>query len=448
MRLPIVSIIGRPNVGKSTLFNRILKRRQAVVDPTSGVTRDRHDATAEWAGYSFILIDTGGLIFQSEEEMQRHITAQSELAIEQSDLVLFLVDGQTGVHPEEAAIANLIRKSKIPGTSTQKPVVLAVNKIDGSAEDPDVYEFLRLGIPEPIGISALAGRMIGDLLDRVVAQIPPVQAEETESLHLAIVGRPNVGKLSLVNQLLGEPRMIVSPIPGTTRDAIDTTLEFEGRSYTLIDTAGLRKPARVKEQIEFYTALRSVGAINRSNVVCVLLDASQDLSVQDFKIAEAAADAGKGLLFVVNKWDLIEKETNTAGAYVKDLEQAARTFAWVPVVFISALTGQRAAKILSMAAAVADQRTRRISTQELRRTILADIKYKPPPAANGKFVSINFVTQAEGIPPTFVFFSNYPELIGETYVRFITNRLREQFGFEGVPLRILLRQKEGIRKRS
>lgn len=442
MRLPIVSIVGRPNVGKSTLFNRILKRRQAVVDPTSGVTRDRHDATAEWTGHSFILIDTGGLIFQSDEEMQRSITLQSELAIEKSDLVLFLVDAQTGIHPEDAAIAGLIRRSKIPGTNKPKPVVLAVNKVDEGTEEPSVFDFLGLGIPDPIGISARGGRMIGDLLDMVVARIPPVQAEESQSLHLAIVGRPNVGKSSLINQLLGEPRMIVSPIPGTTRDAIDTRLEFEGQSFTLIDTAGLRKPARVKEQIEYYTALRTVGAINRADVVCVLLDASQELSVQDFKIAESAAEAGKGLLFAVNKWDLIEKETNTAGTYVNDLHDAAKTFSWVPLIFISALTGQRAAKVLTMAASVDTQRKRRISTQELRRTVLEDIKYKPPPAAKGKFVSINFITQAEGIPPTFVFFSNYPQLVGETYIRFMTNRLREHFTFEGVPLRIILRPKD------
>ncbi len=435
MTLPIVSIIGRPNVGKSTLFNRILKRRQAVVSPTSGVTRDRHDAVANWAGQSFILIDTGGLVLQSEEEMQRHVTAQSRLAIEQSDLVLFLVDGQTGVHPEDATIATIIRKR-------QKPVVLAVNKIDEHGDELNLYEFTRLGIPDPVGVAALGGRMIGDLLDRVVARIPPAASVTSASLQLAIVGRPNVGKSSLVNTLLGEPRMIVSSVPGTTRDAIDTSLKFEGRDYTLIDTAGLRKAARVKDQIEFYTALRTVGAINRADIVCVLLDASQDLSVQDFKIAETAAESGKGLMFAVNKWDLIEKDTGTSGAYVKDLHESARSFSWAPAAFISALTGQRASKILGMAADIYDARAKRIPTAKLIQTVLEDIKRKPPPAAKGKFVNINFVTQAEGIPPTFIFFSNYPKLVGETYQRFIINRLRDHFGFEGVPIRIHLRQKE------
>ena len=314
MRLPVVSIVGRPNVGKSTLFNRILKRRQAVVDPKPGVTRDRHDAVADWAGYSFMLIDTGGLIHQSEEEMQQHITIQSQIAIEQSDLVLFLVDGRSGDHPSDFEIAERIRKA-------HKPVVLAVNKVDGPGDEPNVHEFARLGLADPIGVSALVGRQIGDLLDRLVAMIPPAESELPDSLRLAIVGRPNVGKSSLVNRLLGEPRMIVSNIPGTTRDSIDTMLRFEGCQFTLVDTAGLRKRARVRDQIEFYTALRTARAIARADVVCVLLDASQSLSTQDFKIAEAAEEAGTGLFFAVNKWDLIEKDTDTRGRL---LRRAAR----------------------------------------------------------------------------------------------------------------------------
>ena len=434
MRLPIVSIIGRPNVGKSTLFNRILRRRQAVVDPTPGVTRDRHDAVAEWSGHSFMLIDTGGLIEQSEEEMQRHITAQSQLAIEQSDVVLFLVDGRAGPHPADSQIAERIRKA-------QKPVVLAVNKVDGASDEASSHEFSRLGLTEPIGVSAQVGRQIGDLLDRLIALIPPAQAEPENTLRLAIVGRPNVGKSSLVNRLLGEPRMIVSSIPGTTRDSIDTQLQFEGHSITLIDTAGLRKPARVGDHIEFYTALRTARAIGRADVVCVLLDASQTLSVQDFKIAEAAEEAGAGLFFVVNKWDLIEKDTGTSGAYVKDLHRRARTFAWAPAVFISAETGQRASKVLSLATAILAERARRIETPELTRTILEDIHRTPPPSDKGKFVKIKFVTQSSEPPPTFVFFCNRPDSISEAYSRFLANRLRERFGFEGVPLRIRFRSK-------
>lgn len=416
------------------MFNRILKRRQAVVDPTPGVTRDRHNAVADWSGRSFVLIDTGGLIDQSEEEMQRHITEQSQIAIELSDVVLFMVDGRAGNHPSDFDIAERIRKA-------QKPMVLCVNKIDGPSDEPEVHEFSRLGLAEPIGVSAQVGRSIGDLLDQVIALLPPGDLDTVQSLRLAIVGRPNVGKSSLVNRLLGEPRMIVSNIPGTTRDSIDTMLEFEGRNITLIDTAGLRKPARVNDQIEFYTALRTARAINRADVVCVLLDASQTLSTQDFKIAEAAEEAGTGLIFAVNKWDLIEKETGTSGAYVKDLHRRAHTFAWAPVVFISAETGQRASKVISMAISVFEERARRISTPELTRTILEDIHRKPPPADKGKFVKVKFITQSAEPPPTFVFFCNRPDAISESYSRFLANRLRERFGFEGVPLRIRFRNK-------
>ncbi len=434
MRLPIVSIVGRPNVGKSTMFNRILKRRQAVVDPTPGVTRDRHNAVADWSGQNFVLIDTGGLIEQSEEEMQRHITDQSQIAIEQSDVVVFMVDGRAGNHPSDYDIAERIRRA-------QKPVVLCVNKIDGPSDEPEVHEFSRLGLADPIGVSAQVGRSIGDLLDRIIALLPPGDVDTVDTLRLAIVGRPNVGKSSLVNRLLGEPRMIVSNIPGTTRDSIDTMLEFEGRNITLIDTAGLRKPARVNDQIEFYTALRTARAINRADVVCVLLDASQTLSTQDFKIAEAAEEAGTGLIFAVNKWDLVEKETGTSGAYVKDLHRRAHTFAWAPVVFISAETGQRASKVISMAISVFEERARRISTPELTRTILEDIHRKPPPSDRGKFIKVKFITQSAEPPPTFVFFCNRPDAISESYSRFLANRLRERFGFEGVPLRIRFRNK-------
>ncbi len=434
MALPLVSIVGRPNVGKSTLFNRILRRRQAVVDATPGVTRDRHQAIAEWAGRSFVLIDTGGLIHQSEEEMQRFITEQSGLAIEQSDLIVLLVDGSEGVHPEDFIIADQIRKSG-------KPFILAVNKIDDPSDEAALLEFSELGLGDVNPVSALLGLQVGDLLDEIVANMPSVEPEEYEGLRLAVVGRPNVGKSSLVNRLLGEPRMIVSSVPGTTRDSIDTFLEFEGQKFTLIDTAGLRKPKRVRDQIEFYTALRTSRAINRSEVVCVMLDASQDLSTQDFKIAEAAADAGAGVFFVVNKWDLIEKDTDTAGRYVHDLKSRAATFAWAPIVFISALTGQRASKILTMAQDVAAMRKKHIPTRELTTTVLEDIQRKPPPAVKGRFIKINYATQSENPPPTFVFFCNHPDLIGETYIRFITNRIRERFDFTGTPVRVFFRKK-------
>jgi GTP-binding protein len=439
MSLPVVCIIGRPNVGKSTLFNRILRRRQAVVDPAPGVTRDRHYAVAEWAGRSFALVDTGGLVVQSVEEMERQIAAQACLAIDEADLVVFLLDGTAAVHADDEAIARLILRSG-------KPAIVAVNKIDDERRDIDVYEFTRLGPLEPIGISAMTGRTVGDLLDLVVAKLPAAAEEEDaeaadRAIHVAIVGRPNVGKSSLVNHLVGEARMIVSPLPGTTRDAVDTPLESAGRHFVLIDTAGLRKTARVTDQIEFYTALRSILAIQRAEIVCVLLDASQDLSVQDFRIATVAAEAGRGLFFAVNKWDLIEKDTGTSGAYVKDLQARARTFAWAPALFLSALTGQRVAKTLDLAAAIATERCRRIPTPELNQTILTDILAKPPPAVKGRFIKINYVTQAPERPPTFVIFCNHPELIGAPYERFVINCLRERFGFAGVPVRIRWRKK-------
>ncbi|MEW5702773.1 MAG: ribosome biogenesis GTPase Der [Candidatus Zixiibacteriota bacterium] len=437
MSLPIVCIIGRPNVGKSTLFNRILRRRQAVVDPTPGVTRDRHYAVAEWAGRSFALVDTGGLILQSDEEMTRAIADQARLAIEEADLVLLILDGTVTVHPDDAAIARLVLRSG-------KPSVMAINKIDDERRDADVYEFARLGPIEPIGISAMNGRAIGDLLDLVITALPPMP-EPMEApdapIHLAIVGRPNVGKSSLVNRLLGASRMIVSPVPGTTRDAVDTALESDGRQFVLIDTGGLRKAARVTDQIEFYTALRSIRAIQRADVVCVLLDASQELSVQDLRIATMAADSGCGVFFGVNKWDLIEKDTDTAGAYAKDLQARAQTFGWVPVLFLSALTGQRAARTLEFAATIAAERLRHIPTPELNQTVLADITAKPPPAVKGRFIKIHYVTQAPEPPPTFVIFGNHPELIGAPYERYVINRLRERYGFAGVPIRLRWRKR-------
>lgn len=440
MPLPIVCIIGRPNVGKSTLFNRILKQRLAVVDPTPGVTRDRHYAIAEWAGRSFALVDTGGIVVQSDEEMQRHITTQAHLAINEADVVVFLVDAMAGVQPEDLEIARLLLRSR-------KPAILAVNKVDDERRDLDIYEFSRLGPFDPIGVSALVGRASGDLLDRIVeatGALDSAAADEDEDdrpIHLAIVGRPNVGKSSLVNRLLGDTRMIVTPIAGTTRDSVDTPLTFEGRSYVLIDTAGLRKPARVRDQVEFYTTLRSIKAIHRADVVCVLIDASQELSTQDFKIAEIAVEAGKGLFFVVNKWDLVEKDTDTAGTFVKDLHDRVRTLAWAPIVFLSALTGQRATRTLPMAEIIAAERRRRIVTSELNETIMREIDAKPPPAIKGRFVRIKYVAQAEGLPPTFIFFCNHPNLIGETYARFIVNRMRDRYGFAGVPLRIWFRKK-------
>jgi len=434
MALATVAIIGRPNVGKSTMFNRILQRRIAVTDPQPGVTRDRNYAVAEWTGRSFLLVDTGGLVPQSEDEIQQRITAQSGLAIDEADRIVFMVDCLAGIHPVDEELALLLQKSG-------RSVILVANKADGDSGDLDAAEFANLGLGEPIPVSATLGRGIGDLLDLIVEDLPEATPPAADEIAVAVVGRPNVGKSSFVNKLLGVDRHIVSPRPGTTRDAIDSRLKTMGKTFVFIDTAGLRRKAKVRENIEFYTTLRTVKSIHRADVVCLLFDASIPLAGQDFKIAEHALEAGKGIVFLVNKWDLVEKDTDTAGHYVHRLENKAKNFAFVPVIFISALTGQRVRKVLDMILKVGVQRRRHLKTQELTDTILHDIHALPPPAVKGKYIKIPFVTQSEGPPPTFVFFCNYPQLIREPYERYLQNRLRERFGFEGAPIRIRFRKK-------
>jgi len=434
MALATVAIIGRPNVGKSTLFNRILRRRIAVTDPMPGVTRDRNYAVAEWGGRSFLLVDTGGLVPQSEDEMQQRVTAQSELAVAEADRVILLVDCKTGIHPLDEDLAELLLRSG-------RPVIVAANKADHETGDLEAAEFANLGLGEPLAVSAAAGRRIGDLLDWVITDLPVAKTAPADEVAVAVVGRPNVGKSSFVNKLLDTDRHIVSPTPGTTRDAVDSRMKAFGKTLVFIDTAGLRRKARVKENIEFYTTLRTVKSIHRADVVCLLFDATIPLATQDFKIAEHAAEAGKGVVFLVNKWDVIEKDEATAGDYVHRLEQKAKNFAFAPVVFVSALTGQRVHKVLEFILKVAAERRKRIKTQVLAETIMADIRALPPPAVKGKYIKIPFVTQAEHPPPTFVFFCNHPGLIRKPYERYLLNRLRERFGFEGVPIRLRFRKK-------
>jgi GTP-binding protein len=438
MSIPIVCIIGRPNVGKSTLFNRLVGRRLAVVDPAPGVTRDRLYAEAEADERRFALVDTGGLVMQSEDELQKEITSQAQIAIEEADAVIFLVDGKVAIHKDDAAIARMLLRSG-------KPAILAVNKIDGPKQDSDIFDYTRLGPLEPIGISALHGRATSDLMDRLIAILPRHVHEEdvhaSDSIAVAIVGRPNVGKSSLVNRLLGTERMIVSSKAGTTRDSVDSILEYDGTRFTLIDTAGLRKAARVHESLEFYTTLRSIKAVGRADVVCIMIDASQQLATQDLRVAESAAEAGKAMFFAINKWDTVEKDESTAGTYVHDLHARAHSFEWAPVVFISALTGQRAFRILDMARDVLAESRKRIPTAELNNAILADMQEKPPPAVRGAHIKINYITQTEAAPPTFIVFCNHPKLIPESYQRFVVNRIRERYGFTGAPIRLWWRSK-------
>ncbi len=434
MRLPTVAIIGRPNVGKSTLFNRILRRRLAVTDPAPGVTRDRNYAVADWGGRNFLLVDTGGLIPQSDDDLQRRITAQSELAINEADKIIFMVDCKSGVQPVDEDLANRLHR-------TTRPVCLVVNKADKDADELDAAEFANLGLGVVLPISAINGRNVGDLLDWVVTDLPSGEEIKEDEIAVAVVGRPNVGKSSFVNRLLKSERHIVSEIPGTTRDSVDSRFKAFGKTLVFIDTAGLRRKAKIRENLEFYTALRTAKSIHRAEVVCLLFDATLPPAAQDFKIAEYAAEAGKGLLFVVNKWDLLEKDEHTAGGYIHHLEKKVKTFAYVPLHFISSLTGQRVQKTLELILTVAAERRKWIRTQELTETILMDIRQHPPPAVKGKYIKIKYVAQAENPPPTFVFFCNYPQLIREPYQRFLVNRLRERFGFSGVPIRIRFRRK-------
>ncbi len=434
----IVAIVGRPNVGKSTLFNRIIGERDAIVDPKSGVTRDRHYGSAEWNGRRFTIIDTGGYVPDSDDVFETAIREQVQIAIEEADVIVFVVDAVTGVTPMDIEIAKILRRSK-------KKVILAVNKIDNEKLEAHLLQFYELGLGEPFAISALHGRKVGDFLDEVVRDFP----EETEELieenknqiKVAIVGQPNVGKSSFVNAILGENRVIVSDMPGTTRDSIDTVFEYNGTEFVLIDTAGLKKRSKIKESIEFYSAVRALKAIERCDVAVVMLDATCGLERQDLRIIGEAADLKKGIIIAVNKWDLIEKDSNTALEYEHALRSRLNVFDYVPILFISAKTRKRVFKVLELAKVVNDERNKRIKTSELNRVLFPIVKETPPPAVSGKEIKIKYVTQVKASPPVFAFFANFPDDIPEHYKRFLENKIREHFGFVGVPLTIVFKKK-------
>ncbi len=434
----IVAIVGRPNVGKSTLFNRIIGERDAIVDPKSGVTRDRHYGSAEWNGRRFTIIDTGGYVPDSDDVFETAIREQVQIAIEEADVIVFVVDAVTGVTPMDIEIAKILRRSK-------KKVILAVNKIDNEKLEAHLLQFYELGLGEPFAISALHGRKVGDFLDEVVRDFP----EETEELieenknqiKVAIVGQPNVGKSSFVNAILGENRVIVSDMPGTTRDSIDTVFEYNGTEFVLIDTAGLKKRSKIKESIEFYSAVRALKAIERCDVAVVMLDATCGLERQDLRIIGEAADLKKGIIIAVNKWDLIEKDSNTALEYEHALRSRLNVFDYVPILFISAKTKKRVFKVLELAKVVNDERNKRIKTSELNRVLFPIVKETPPPAVSGKEIKIKYVTQVKASPPVFAFFANFPDDIPEHYKRFLENKIREHFGFVGVPLTIVFKKK-------
>ncbi len=437
MSIPIVTIIGRPNVGKSTLFNRLLKKRIAVVDDKPGITRDRNYASTTWNKKSFYLVDTGGYVPSSTNEMERLVKAQAEIAISEADLILFLVDAKVGAQSLDLEIARWLKK-------TETPVLLVANKVDSAKDEDDIHPLRRLGLGEPLGVSALTGRNIGDLLDQIVSGLPEETAyeEKKESIQVAVIGRPNVGKSSFVNALLGEDKLIVSEAPGTTRDSIDTEIEIDGQSFTLIDTAGLRRKTKIKESLEYYTTLRTLRSIERCHVALILIEAQEGLLKQDLKIANEVHDLRKGMVIAINKWDLIEKDGRTADLYTKQLRQKAPFLRFVPLIYISAKTKQRVKSTLDLVSQVYHERKKRIETSELNQKLEKDIKARPPASVRGKYIKIYYVTQTSIQPPTFVFFCNYPELLKKPYLRFLENKIREHFGFLGTPIRVKIKKRE------
>ncbi len=437
MSKPVVAIVGRPNVGKSTLFNRLVGSRKAIVEDIPGVTRDRLYDNSDWDGREFIIIDTGGIRFDEGDVFTREIKLQAELAVEEADVIVLVVDAQGGVNYEDEQVANLLRKSK-------KPVILAANKVENFDRQLDYYEFYKLGLGEPIPVSAMHGRNINELLDAVVAKFAPASeyAEDTDAIKIAIVGRPNVGKSSLVNALLGEERVIVSDVPGTTRDAIDTPFEYEGTKYILIDTAGIRKKSRIKEATERYSVIRTLKSVERADVVVTMLDAAEGVIEQDQRIAGYVHEQGKASIIVVNKWDLIEKDGQTMNRFDEKIREELKFLAYCPILYISALTKQRIFKILELVDFVSGQHNRRIKTGELNQVINEAMLLNPLPGGGGKKIKIYYTTQVQTAPPQFVFFANYPEKVHFSYLRYLDNVLRKNFGFEGTPIRLTVRKRD------
>jgi GTP-binding protein len=436
MKTPLVVIIGRPNVGKSTLFNRLVGKRGAIVDDFSGVTRDRNYGESEWAGKIFTLIDTGGYVPLSDDVFERAIREQVEIAVSQADTILFMVDVRSGINPMDLEIAEILR-------SSGRDFYLIVNKVDSDKMELSISEFYQLGIKKIFDISALGGRKIGDMLDDVTSNFVEIkQFEEDTRLKIAIVGRPNVGKSSLTNALLGEERSIVTTIPGTTRDSINSILKYYGEEIILIDTAGLRKKKRVQESIEFYSNIRTLKAIGDCDIAVVMLDAKAGLEKQDQKIIDEVVRWKKGLIIAVNKWDLIEKDSNTADQYVKNLHSKLGAINYAEILFISALTKQRIFKLIELCKSVAVGRKMKIKTNILNDELLPVISQNPPPASqSGREVKIKYITQVGDHYPIFTFFCNYPKHVADNYKRFLENLIRKQYGFKGVPMTLSFREK-------
>ncbi len=434
---PLIAIVGRPNVGKSTLFNKIVGKRIAIVEDTPGVTRDRIYADGEWLNYHFTLIDTGGIEPESEDIIAKQMRRQAELAIETAHVIVFIVDGRAGLTAADEEVAEMLRRSK-------KPVVLVVNKLDHPKFEDEIYDFFALGIGTPIGISAEQGLGLGDMLDEVVAYFPRIEEEAAEeNPSIAIVGRPNVGKSSLVNALLGQERTIVSDIPGTTRDAIDTPFIWNEKEYTLIDTAGIRRKRAVEDEtVERYSVIRSLAAIRRCDIALIVIDAERGLSEQDVKIAGYVHEEGKASVVIVNKWDLIEKDTYTADKFKKDMLVDLAFMSYVPMLFISAKTGQRVNKVMELAEYALAQNSMRISTGKLNGVVNEAITMNEPPVSSGRRLRIYYTTQVSIKPPTFVIFVNEPDLMHFSYKRYLENFIRKSFELKATPIRIIIRKRE------
>jgi GTP-binding protein len=449
----IVAIVGRPNTGKSTLFNRLIGKQVAIVHPTSGVTRDRNYGEVEWTGKKFFLIDTGGFVPDSEEKFEKAIRTQVSQAIQEATEIIFVVDAKNGLHPADIEIAGMLRKN-----SGKKKIILVANKIDTVEKEPNLLEFYSLGIGDPFPLSAINGYNSGDLLDEITRDIPQFdENEKDDTIKFALIGKPNAGKSSITNALLNEERHMVTEVPGTTRDTIDSTIKYYGEDIILIDTAGLRRKTKIKESVEFYSTVRTYKAIERCNVAILVIDAAElleqldkssdiktavfKLDHQDVRIIEEVIKMKKGLLIVINKWDLVEKNSNTAKLVEQKITEHLKSYTFLKFIFISALTKQRIHKVISEAKAVYDERAKKILTSELNEHLLNDIRITPPQSMQGKEIKINYITQLKSSPPVFAFFVNDPDGIADNYRRFLEKKIREHFGFKGVPIQLLFRKK-------
>jgi len=438
MTIPIVAIVGRPNVGKSTIFNRMVKRKLAIVDKESGVTRDRKYYQTEWNGYPFIVVDTGGIVPSTKDTMKLSIRDQAELAIEEADLIVFVTDCKIGITDYDQQIAKML-------FPVQDKVIFTVNKVDNDKEELEVYEFMNLGFGDPIGISAISGRNFSELRDQIVNKLPSISEMEEQfkedTIKIAVVGKPNVGKSSLINKIIGQNAVIVNDIPGTTRDSVHLNFEYNGCNMTIIDTAGLRRKSRVKFGIEYFSNLRSLRSINDADIVLVLLDAQEEISVQDKRIIEYAQSQYKALILIVNKWDVIEKDHKTAKKYEEEISYSLNYASYAPLIFISAKSGQRVRKLLDLVLFVNKQREKRIPTHDMNAFLQKIVAQNPPTHTSHKRVKFYYASQVDTNPPLFLFVMNNATLITENYKRYIHNQIRNEFGFDGVTIKLKFKDK-------